>query len=132
MAKVGEVFYQAVVDDDHKVLTYEWVVSQVRGEKVYLINKINRLTWVERRRKKAAASWGWASSISRWYRHGPTTADQLPREGFAKSRSQAIRLELRSMKLYEDTSEGMISWKEAGIKALGSALKREMAKKGKT
>lgn len=124
----GDVYYSATADDDGKVSIDTWVLRTLRGKHGYLTLKIDGTTWMKSG-FGARATWGWASSIPRWCRTKFRLEKGVPAE-YARSTSQAVRIELRRLEqyggpLYDDESE----WLAKGIPALKRRLAHEMCKK---
>ena len=67
--KTGDVFYYVNVNPDYTPMTslHTYTVSCIRKDTVYLISKIDGITWVKDRVGKKG-KWGWAKNISHWFK----------------------------------------------------------------
>lgn len=73
--KVGNVYYEAWIDDDAKLGLDEWHVRTVRDGKAYMVAKKD-WTWVKRSTK--TGDYGWAAKIDDWNKKTVPADGPLP------------------------------------------------------
>ena len=126
----NDIFYDAGSDDNGKAFVNEWhlrsIMTRSDGHTYgYLIHKIELVTWVKTG-KGSKATWGWDPIIPYWCRKKFRIDQNVP-DGFAKSRTQALRLAIKQYEAW--AAEDDDDWAAKSLKGLRSLLTREPNKK---
>ena len=132
MFNKGDIFYEAITNDDGQVMLEEWhlrsIMTKDGVEYGYLTNKVEHITWIKTGIGKKA-TWNWAKNIPREYHKRFRISEGVP-ETFAKSYIRALRL---AVELYtgwvsriDEKDKNESEWEIKSLKALQRRLAKEL------